>query len=248
MNSFVSDQTSASVERGAEAVKPPILEIRDLRKTYRSADHELTVLRDVTLSLMPGDTCAIIGPSGSGKTTLLGLCAGLDDATSGSVRLHGQALETLDQDARAALRNRLVGFVFQNFQLIPTLTAIENVLVPLELRGESGRQKEAGDILAQVGLAERLHHYPLQLSGGEQQRVALARAFIHRPKILFADEPTGNLDAETSEPIVEMLFRLNREAGTALVLVTHDPALAARARRVVKMRGGMIVAEEEHGR
>jgi putative ABC transport system ATP-binding protein len=248
MNSFVSDQTSASVERAEEAVKPPVLEVRDLRKTYRSAGHELTVLRDVTLSLMPGDTCAIIGPSGSGKTTLLGLCAGLDDATSGSVRLDGQPLETLDQDARAALRNRLVGFVFQNFQLIPTLTAVENVLVPLELRGESDRHKEAADILAQVGLAERLHHYPLQLSGGEQQRVALARAFIHRPKILFADEPTGNLDAETSEPIVEMLFRLNREAGTALALVTHDPALAARARRVVKMRGGTIVAEEEHGR
>ena len=218
-----------------------------MRKTYRSAGHDLTVLRDINLSLLPGDTCAIIGPSGSGKTTLLGLCAGLDDATAGSVRLDGQALETLDQDARAALRNRLVGFVFQNFQLIPTLTAIENVLVPLELRGESGRQKEAADILAQVGLGDRLEHYPLQLSGGEQQRVALARAFIHRPKILFADEPTGNLDAETSEPIVEMLFRLNREAGTALVLVTHDPGLAARARRVVKMRAGTIVSEEEHG-
>jgi putative ABC transport system ATP-binding protein len=140
----------------------------------------------------------------------------------------------------------LVGFVFQSFQLIPTLTAIENVLVPLELRGESGREKDAADLLAQVGLGDRLDHYPLQLSGGEQQRVALARAFIHRPKILFADEPTGNLDAETSGPIVEMLFRLNREAGTALVLVTHDPALAAKARRVVKMSGGTIISEEEH--
>jgi putative ABC transport system ATP-binding protein len=248
MKSFVTDQAEsiASVERPGDAVKQPILEIHDLRKTYRSVGHELTVLRDINLSLFAGDTCAIIGPSGSGKTTLLGLCAGLDDATSGSVKLDGQPLEALDQDARAALRNRLVGFVFQNFQLIPTLTAIENVLVPLELRGELGRQKEAADILAQVGLAERLDHYPLQLSGGEQQRVALARAFIHRPKILFADEPTGNLDAETSEPIVEMLFRLNREAGTALVLVTHDPGLAARARRVVKMRGGTIVAEEEN--
>lgn len=247
--SFATDQADSapSVERPAEPVKHPLLEIHDLRKTYRSVGHELTVLRDINLSLFAGDTCAIIGPSGSGKTTLLGLCAGLDDATSGSVKLNGQALEALDQDARAALRNQLVGFVFQNFQLIPTLTAIENVLVPLELRGEVGRQKEAADILAQVGLAERLDHYPLQLSGGEQQRVALARAFIHRPKILFADEPTGNLDAETSEPIVEMLFRLNREAGTALVLVTHDPGLAARARRVVKMRGGTIVAEEEHG-
>ncbi|HET6407377.1 MAG TPA: ABC transporter ATP-binding protein [Chthoniobacteraceae bacterium] len=246
--SFVSDQTEtgARIEPHVDPVKRPILEIHDLRKTYRSAGHELTVLRDINLALYAGDTCAIIGPSGSGKTTLLGLCAGLDDASSGSVKLDGQPLEALDQDARAALRNRLVGFVFQNFQLIPTLTAIENVLVPLELRGEVGRQKEAADILAQVGLAERLDHYPLQLSGGEQQRVALARAFIHRPKILFADEPTGNLDSETSEPIVEMLFRLNRDAGTALVLVTHDPGLAARARRVVKMRGGTIVAEEEN--
>ena len=207
MNSSVA--AAASVERGAKSVKPPILEIHGLRKTYRSAGHELTVLRDIDLVLDAGDTCAIIGPSGSGKTTLLGLCAGLDDATSGSVRLDGQPLEALDEDARAALRNRLVGFVFQNFQLIPTLTAFENVLVPLELRGESGRQKEAAGILAQVGLAERLNHYPLQLSGGEQQRVALARAFIHRPKILFADEPTGNLDARRRTHR-QILFRLNR--------------------------------------
>jgi putative ABC transport system ATP-binding protein len=225
---------------------PALLEIMDLKKVHRTASHELTVLRDVSLKIHEGDTCAIIGPSGSGKTTLLGLCAGLDDATSGSVKLDGQALEDLGQDARAALRNRLVGFVFQSFQLIPTLTAIENVLVPLELRGEKGRQKEAADLLREVGLGDRLDHYPLQLSGGEQQRVALARAFIHRPKILFADEPTGNLDAETSGPIVEMLFRLNREAGTALVLVTHDPALAAKAGRVVKMSGGTIIAEEIH--
>jgi putative ABC transport system ATP-binding protein len=249
MKSFVPDQPQGipTVQRDAGDGRPPILEIRELCKTYHSAGRELTVIRDINLTLAAGDTCAIIGPSGSGKTTLLGLCAGLDDATAGSVRLDGESLETLDQDARAALRNRLVGFVFQNFQLIPTLTAIENVLVPLELRGEAGRRKDAGDILAQVGLADRLEHYPLQLSGGEQQRVALARAFIHRPKILFADEPTGNLDAETSEPIVEMLFKLNREAGTALMLITHDPILAARARRVVKMRGGTIVAEEEHG-
>lgn len=217
-----------------------------LKKVHRTAEHELTVLRDIDLVLEEGDTCAIIGPSGSGKTTLLGLCAGLDDATAGSVKLAGRAMEELDQDARAALRNRLVGFVFQNFQLIPTLTAVENVLVPLELRGETGRRKDAEALLAEVGLGERLGHYPVQLSGGEQQRVALARAFIHRPKILFADEPTGNLDAETSGPIVEMLLRLNREAGTALVLVTHDPGLAARARRVVKMSGGTIVGEEEN--
>ena len=204
------------------------------------------MLRDIDFSLQEGDTCAIIGPSGSGKTTLLGLCAGLDDATSGSVLLDGEAMERMTQDQRAALRNRLVGFVFQSFQLIPTLTAVENVLVPLELRGETGRQKEAENLLAQVGLGDRLDHSPLQLSGGEQQRVALARAYIPPPKLLFADEPPGKLDAETREPIVEMLFRLNREAGTALVLVTHDPALAAKARRVVKMSGGSIIAEEEH--
>lgn len=200
----------------------------------------------MNLSLEGGDTLAIVGPSGSGKTTLLGLCAGLDDATAGSVLLGGFAIETLGQDERAALRNRLVGFVFQSFQLIPTLTAIENVLVPLELRGESGGQAGAEELLVEVGLGDRMDHYPLQLSGGEQQRVALARAFIHRPKILFADEPTGNLDSGTSEPIVEMLFRLNREAETALVLVTHDSRLAAKARRVITMRGGSIVSEEEN--
>lgn len=203
-------------------------------------------MKDVNLSLEEGDTLAIVGPSGSGKTTLLGLCAGLDDATVGSIVLDGLAIETLDQDERAALRNRLVGFVFQSFQLIPTLTAIENVLVPLELRGESGKHDEAKKLLVEVGLGDRMDHYPLQLSGGEQQRVALARAFIHRPKILFADEPTGNLDSGTSEPIVEMLFRLNREAETALVLVTHDTKLAAKARRIVTMSGGSIVSEEEN--
>lgn len=238
--------SSARLESQPQAVKQPILEIRRLRKVHRTAHHELTVLHDIDLTLQAGDTLAIIGPSGSGKTTLIGLCAGLDDATSGSLKLDGQALESLSQDARAALRNRLVGFVFQNFQLIPTLTALENVLVPLELRGETGRQKDAETLLREVGLGDRLDHYPAQLSGGEQQRVALARAFIHRPKILMADEPTGNLDAATSGPIVEMLFRLNRDAGTALVLVTHDPALAAKARRVIKMNGGTIVSEEEN--
>lgn len=238
--------SSAKLESSPPAVKPPapILEIRGLTKVHRTTRHDLTVLRDVNLTLDAGDTLAIIGPSGSGKTTLLGLCAGLDDATSGSMKLDGQALEDLSQDARAALRNRLVGFVFQNFQLISTLTAVENVLVPLELRGETGRQKDAENLLREVGLGDRMDHYPAQLSGGEQQRVALARAFIHRPKILLADEPTGNLDAATSGPIVEMLLRLNREAGTALVLVTHDPSLAAKARRVIKMSGGAITSEE----
>ena len=242
----MSSPSAASLESAPGAVKLPILKVSGLRKTHQTAGGDLTVLKDVSLSLEAGDTLAIVGPSGSGKTTLLGLCAGLDDASAGSVELDGVAIENLNQDARAAMRNRLVGFVFQSFQLIPTLTAIENVLVPLELRGESGKeiQKEAERLLTEVGLGDRLDHYPLQLSGGEQQRVALARAFIHRPKILFADEPTGNLDAGTSGPIVDMLFRLNREAGTALVLVTHDPELAAKARRVVTMSGGTIVSEE----
>ena len=244
----MSSPSSAILESAQGAVKRPILKVSALRKTHQVADGDLTVLKDVNLSLEAGDTLAIVGPSGSGKTTLLGLCAGLDDASAGSVELDGMALDAMDQDARAALRNRLVGFVFQSFQLIPTLTAIENVLVPLELRGESGKgiRKEAERLLTEVGLGERIHHYPLQLSGGEQQRVALARAFIHKPKILFADEPTGNLDGGTSGPIVEMLFRLNREAGTALVLVTHDPSLAAKARRVVTMSGGLVVSEEEN--
>ena len=242
----MSYPSTASLESAPGAVKRPILRVSGLSKIHRTAGHELTVLNDVSLSLAEGDTLAIIGPSGSGKTTLLGLCAGLDDASAGTVELDGMALGNLSQDERAALRNRLVGFVFQSFQLIPTLTAIENVLVPLELRGESGRRAEAERLLAEVGLGDRLDHYPLQLSGGEQQRVALARAFIHRPKILFADEPTGNLDSATSGPIVEMLFRLNREAGTALVLVTHESTLAAKARRVVRMGGGAIVSEEEN--
>ena len=225
------------------AVNGPILEVQSLSKTYHNAGRDLTVLRDVTLSLYPGDSCAIVGPSGSGKTTLLGLCAGLDNATTGNIKIEGQSLNELNQDSRAALRNQTVGFVFQNFQLIPTLTAIENVLVPLELRGETNQHQEATKLLAQVGLGDRLRHYPAQLSGGEQQRVALARAFIHRPKLLFADEPTGNLDTETSEPIIEMLFRLNHEASTALILVTHDPSLAARAKRVITMRGGAIISD-----
>jgi putative ABC transport system ATP-binding protein len=228
-------------------LQPPALEVRNLVKTYTEAGSALTVLSDIQLRVLAGETCAIVGPSGSGKTTLLGLCAGLDDATSGSVLLDGQALENLTQDGRAALRGRCVGFVFQNFQLIPTLTALENVLVPLELRGESDGRPLAEALLKRVGLGERMRHYPSQLSGGEQQRVALARAFVRPPKILFADEPTGNLDAATSAPVVEMLFALNRESGTALVLVTHDPVLAARAGRIISMRAGRIVSEEHTG-
>jgi len=221
--------------------------LRGIGKSYEVGDHSLSVLRDVNLRVDERETCAIVGPSGSGKTTLLGLCAGLDDPSEGSVELESQALAGMTQDERADLRSRTVGFVFQNFQLIPTLTALENVLVPLELRGERGGRQQAVELLGRVGLSERINHYPSQLSGGEQQRVALARAFIHRPRILFADEPTGNLDEETSEPIVEILFELNREQGTALVLVTHDLHLAARAGRVIKMRGGAIVDDGSPG-
>ncbi len=235
-----------TIASGTHTVNAPLLETHKLGRIYQTGDHELTVLSGVDLRVAAGESCAIIGPSGSGKTTLLGLCAGLDRPSSGWVSLGGARLDSLDEDHRAELRGRMVGFVFQSFQLIPTLTAIENVLIPLELRGQPARARDAADLLAQVGLQDRLTHYPSQLSGGEQQRVALARAFIHKPAILFADEPTGNLDAATSEPIIKMLFELNRESGTALVLVTHDPALARRAGRVISMSGGKIVSEEHH--
>lgn len=218
-----------------------ILEVEGVSKTYRNGPHELTVLKEAGFNLRGGATCSIVGPSGSGKTTLLGLCAGLDLPSGGSVRVAGRRLEELSEDARAALRNELVGFVFQNFQLIPTLTALENVMVPLELRGKNGAREISERLLGRVGLADRLDHYPSQLSGGEQQRVALARAFSNRPKILFADEPTGNLDGETSSLVIDMLFELNREAGTALVLVTHDLELARRTDRIIRLRNGEIV-------
>jgi putative ABC transport system ATP-binding protein len=201
----------------------------------------LTVVKDISFSIPAGATCAIVGPSGSGKTTLLGLCAGLDLPTAGTVQLGGIELGTLNEDGRARVRNDVVGFVFQNFQLIPTLTALENVMVPLELRGQKQVRDEAVDLLRRVGLGERLSHYPTQLSGGEQQRVALARAFINRPKILFADEPTGNLDAETGHLVIENLFALNASLGTTLVLVTHDTELAGRAQRVIRLKGGVVV-------
>ncbi len=220
-----------------------ILEAEGLTKTYRSGERTLEVLRDVTFSLAAGETVAIVGPSGSGKTTLLGLCAGLDSPTRGWVRLAGEDLAALDEDGRARVRNAYTGFVFQSFQLIPTLTAMENVMVPLELRGERGLEPGARELLEQVGLGERLDHYPAQLSGGEQQRVAIARAFSNRPRLLFADEPTGNLDTDTGRLIVESLFRLNAAAGTALVLVTHDPDLARRAGRILRLRGGVVVED-----
>jgi putative ABC transport system ATP-binding protein len=222
----------------------PILEVHSLTKTYRSGDTLLTVLKDVSFTLEPGASCAIVGPSGSGKTTLLGLCAGLDLPTSGSVSINKQDLSRLSEDARASLRSQAVGFVFQNFQLLPTLTALENVMVPLELRGDRAIAETAATLLEKVGLAERLNHYPAQLSGGEQQRVALARAFVNRPKILFADEPTGNLDNETSDRIVELLFELNTSAQTALVLVTHNLDLARKAGRIIQLKGGELVEDQ----
>ncbi len=224
-----------------------MLKVERLTKTYRAAHGPLTVLKEVSFALNAGDSLAIVGPSGSGKTTLLGLCAGLDQPTIGVVTLAGEHLSELSEDERAIARNRHVGFVFQNFQLVPTLTALENVLVPVELRGEGGpdAEEEARALLARVGLAERCDHYPVQLSGGEQQRVALARAFINRPKILFCDEPTGNLDTDTAAAMVELIFALNREKGATLVLVTHDLELAARCQRTLRLRSGAVVSDEQ---
>lgn len=220
-----------------------ILEVQGLTKSYPNGAGVLTVVKDISFSVAAGSTCAIVGPSGSGKTTLLGLCAGLDLPTSGRVRLAGVDLGALNEDGRARVRNEVVGFVFQNFQLIPTLTALENVMVPLELRGQKQVRSEAARLLEQVGLGARLTHYPTQLSGGEQQRVALARAFINRPQVLFADEPTGNLDAETGHLVIENLFALNASLGTTLVLVTHDMELAGRAQRVIRLKAGSVISE-----
>lgn len=220
-----------------------ILEVENLTKIYRSADKALTVLDNVSFKVHPGNSLAIIGPSGSGKTTLLGLCAGLDVATSGTVSLMGFKLNAMGEDDRAYVRNQYIGFVFQNFQLLSTLTALENVTVPLELRGERNVASKAKELLERVGLADRLHHYPSQLSGGEQQRVAMARAFITDPKILFADEPTGNLDEENAQHITDLLFGMNKEKNTTLVLVTHNLELAQRTQRILKMKGGKLVEE-----
>ena len=219
----------------------PILQVRHLTKTYATGAGPLTVLRGISFTLEQGATCSILGPSGSGKTTLLGLAAGLDLPSSGSVLLNGVDLGSIGEDERARVRNESVGFVFQNFQLIPTLTALENVTVPMELRGDRGARRLGLELLRRVGLAERRDHYPAQLSGGEQQRIALARAFINRPKILFADEPTGNLDAETSRGVIEIMLELNRYAGTALVLVTHDPDVAGVTERTIRLRNGEMI-------
>ncbi|MDN3686960.1 ABC transporter ATP-binding protein [Cyclobacterium jeungdonense] len=217
-----------------------VLKVDNLTKTYRSGNRELTVLDEVNFEVAFGDTLSIVGPSGSGKTTLLGLCAGLDVASSGSVMLDGRALEKMNEDQRAAVRNQLVGFIFQNFQLLQTLTALENVMVPLELKKRKDAKNKAMELLEKVGLADRLTHYPNQLSGGEQQRVSIARAFANEPKILFADEPTGNLDTETGQMVENLIFKLNEEEGTTLILVTHDLELAARTHQSIHIKGGKL--------
>jgi putative ABC transport system ATP-binding protein len=222
-----------------------MLVARELSKEYRSGENRLAVLRDVSFSIPQGAFVAIVGPSGSGKTTLLGLLAGLDTPTHGQVLLDGADLTAMTEDDRARLRGEKVGFVFQSFQLISTLTALENVQVPLELRGESGAGARARELLQRVGLGDRLDHFPTQLSGGEQQRVAIARAFANAPRIMFADEPTGNLDSDTGGRIVELLEALNRESKTTIILVTHDLTLASRTQRVIRLSDGRVVSDTE---
>ena len=219
------------------------LQIDDLGKRVSLPSGELTILEGVAFEIRHGDTVAIVGASGSGKSTLLSLLAGLDTPSDGSVVLDGETLSSLDEDGRARVRGEKVGFVFQSFQLLPSLTALENVMLPLELRGDADAETPARQILEKVGLVERLGHYPRQLSGGEQQRVALARAFVTRPSLLFADEPTGNLDTHTGQAIIELLFALNAEAGTTLVLVTHDEHLAERCGRLLRLDSGRLVDE-----
>jgi putative ABC transport system ATP-binding protein len=222
-----------------------ILRVENVSKTYRSGSSDLTVLHALSVRMEQGDTLSIVGPSGSGKTTLLGLCAGLDQPTTGEIWLAGKNLNSMSEDDRASWRNQVSGFVFQNFQLLPTLTALENVMVPLELRGNSQVESKAQNLLERVGLKDRIEHYPAQLSGGEQQRVALARAFISEPKLLFADEPTGNLDRETSERIVDLLFELNRNFQTSLILITHDFELAQKTERIIRLKGGRLVEDTD---
>ena len=220
-----------------------ILEVENLAKKFKTGAGELTVLEGVNFKVEEKSSVSIVGPSGSGKTTLLGLCAGLDLPSEGSITLAGIKLNAMSEDDRAYIRNQHVGFVFQNFQLLSTLTALENVEVPMELRGEKGVRNKAIELLERVGLGDRMHHYPSQLSGGEQQRVAIARAFITAPKILFADEPTGNLDEETANTVTKLLFEINREEGTTLILVTHNLQLAEFTERILKIQGGRLVAD-----
>jgi putative ABC transport system ATP-binding protein len=229
----------------AHAIDSAIIEVNHLSKRVTTTDGVLTIVNNAHFSVAPGEAIAIVGASGSGKSTLLGLMAGLDDPTEGFVAIQGQSLSSLDEDGRAKLRGRLVGFVFQSFQLLPSLTALENVMLPLELSGVANAAERAKAILERVGLGARVKHYPKQLSGGEQQRVAIARAFVTEPKLLFADEPTGNLDAKTGRTMIELLFELNRERGTTLVLVTHDLNLASRCGRRLTIDEGVISAEDE---
>ncbi|WP_420318246.1 ABC transporter ATP-binding protein [Ekhidna sp.] len=218
-----------------------ILEVTSLSKTFKSGAREVHVLEDISFSIDEGSSVAIVGPSGSGKTTLLGLCAGLDRPTEGNITLNHILLDRLSEDEMAQVRNQYVGFVFQNFQLIQTLTALENVMIPLELRGVKSARNQAANLLERVGLGERMNHYPSQLSGGEQQRVAIARAFSNEPKILFADEPTGNLDEETGQSVEDLLFEINQEKGTTLILVTHDLELAEKTNQIIQLKGGRII-------
>jgi putative ABC transport system ATP-binding protein len=224
--------------------KKSIVTAEGLTKQVATPDHVLTIVRDVTFSVAEGEAVAILGASGSGKSTLLGLLAGLDVPSAGRVRIDGEDLFALSEDGRARLRGRMVGFVFQSFQLLPALTALENVMLPLELAGGTGAEARAREVLGRVGLAERLGHYPRELSGGEQQRVAVARAFVTEPKLLFADEPTGNLDSATGEQVIGLLFEMNRERGTTLVLVTHDADLARRCDRRLHLSAGSVSHED----
>ncbi len=222
-----------------------ILEAKSIFKKYKGIHKELTVLDDINFSVNKGEIVSIVGPSGSGKTTVLGLCAGLDTPTSGSISLAGSMISSLTENEKAEVRNRKVGFIFQNFQLLPTLTALENVMIPLELQGRAkGAKEKAEQLLERVGLGGRSHHYPSQLSGGEQQRVSLARAFSNDPEILFADEPTGNLDEETGSIVEGLLFELNKEKQTTLIIVTHDLELANKTDRIIKLKGGKIVSDQ----
>ena len=238
----MADSTGLRAEV-AQSTLRPALQILNLGKRVPLPSGELTILQGVGFDIGHGDTVAIVGASGSGKSTLLSLLAGLDSPSDGSVVLDGEALSTLDEDGRARVRGEKVGFVFQSFQLLPSLTALENVMLPLELRGDADVETPAKQILEKVGLGERMRHYPRQLSGGEQQRVALARAFVTRPSLLFADEPTGNLDTHTGQAIIELLFALNAEAGTTLVLVTHDEHLAERCGRILRLDSGELMSE-----
>jgi putative ABC transport system ATP-binding protein len=222
-----------------------ILSVQNVSKFFQSGNKKLTILDQINFEVEEGEIIAIIGPSGSGKTTLLGLSAGLDAVSEGSIVLNNFALESLSEDQRAELRNQFVGFIFQNFQLLTTLTALENVMVPLELKKRKDARIRAKELLEKVGLGDRLTHYPSQLSGGEQQRVAIARAFANEPKILFADEPTGNLDTETGEKVEKLIFELNKELGTTLILVTHNPLLASKANRIIEIKGGKINSQDD---